>query len=400
MESISFLTLTPVWTGNIDKESSILRATGILGSLRWWTEAILRGMGYYCCDPTNNFRCPKETQIKREKAPIEKKKEFCNACLIFGATGLSRSFKIETININTNENSNNNKKEFFSTAINLVPGKRKRGWRFMEGINGNITLRFTSLFRYPSLNLVLFPLVIATNWGAIGAKTQLGYGVISLINSKQKKVTTKDFLEELERISERLSTIAKGELRKEESQKIVLPNIQKFFFTKIQFDVLSNEWWQKVMGIKKLPSNEKVKNWAELGYVPTMPALKNWMRYSSSSDSAKEILFNGKSQHKFFQLFGGIKNSSKINISWAYRVKGNKWEFRIWGWLPARINGLNREEFLSKLKIAIDKSQIPWVKLFGEETSNFKLIAWREYNSTRDTVKKFRDINKYLDSLI
>ncbi len=35
---------TPIYTGGIDSKSELLRSTGIMGSLRWWTEAILRGM--------------------------------------------------------------------------------------------------------------------------------------------------------------------------------------------------------------------------------------------------------------------------------------------------------------------------------------------------------------------
>ncbi|HCF37538.1 MAG TPA: type III-B CRISPR module RAMP protein Cmr1, partial [Thermosipho africanus] len=32
---------TPIWTGDVDSKSDIIRSTGIVGSLRWWTETLL-----------------------------------------------------------------------------------------------------------------------------------------------------------------------------------------------------------------------------------------------------------------------------------------------------------------------------------------------------------------------
>ena len=43
-EHIKLKIKTPLWTGDIDSRSDLLQPTGIIGSLRWWTEAILRRM--------------------------------------------------------------------------------------------------------------------------------------------------------------------------------------------------------------------------------------------------------------------------------------------------------------------------------------------------------------------
>ena len=43
--SIKIKTLTPIWTGGVNGECDILHETGIIGSMRWWYEAIVRGMG-------------------------------------------------------------------------------------------------------------------------------------------------------------------------------------------------------------------------------------------------------------------------------------------------------------------------------------------------------------------
>lgn len=53
--SIRIKPLTPLWTGNEKRESKVLRETGILGSLRWWYEAVVRGLGGKACDPKTSF---------------------------------------------------------------------------------------------------------------------------------------------------------------------------------------------------------------------------------------------------------------------------------------------------------------------------------------------------------
>jgi len=42
---VKIRTLTPIWTGDIDQKSDLLRPSSITGSLRWRTEAILRSIG-------------------------------------------------------------------------------------------------------------------------------------------------------------------------------------------------------------------------------------------------------------------------------------------------------------------------------------------------------------------
>ncbi len=73
--------LTPVWTGDAEGKGSRVRETGILGSLRWWYEALVRGFGLYACDPSSGSCVYDE---KRKIASI------CLACQLFGCTGYSR----------------------------------------------------------------------------------------------------------------------------------------------------------------------------------------------------------------------------------------------------------------------------------------------------------------------
>lgn len=42
---IKIQTLTPLWTGGVDGKMDRIHETGIIGSMRWWYEAIVRGLG-------------------------------------------------------------------------------------------------------------------------------------------------------------------------------------------------------------------------------------------------------------------------------------------------------------------------------------------------------------------
>lgn len=62
--------------------------TGIIGSLRWWYEAIVRGLGGEACDPTDNQSCP------------DKDGKRCAACELFGCTSWQRKFKLLVLDEN------------------------------------------------------------------------------------------------------------------------------------------------------------------------------------------------------------------------------------------------------------------------------------------------------------
>ncbi len=81
--NITLRTLTPLWTGGIDQTHDRLHETGLIGSLRWWYEALVRGLGGYACDPTSEDRCP------------DKAGKHCAACELFGCTGWARKFRLQ-----------------------------------------------------------------------------------------------------------------------------------------------------------------------------------------------------------------------------------------------------------------------------------------------------------------
>lgn len=74
---------TPIWTGDVDRKSDMMIPTGLMGSLRWWYEVLVRGLGGKACDPTEDgVRCP------------DRYGKHCVACELFGCTGWARKFRL------------------------------------------------------------------------------------------------------------------------------------------------------------------------------------------------------------------------------------------------------------------------------------------------------------------
>ena len=77
--------LAPLWTGGVDQKTDRLHETGLIGSLRWWYEALVRGLGGPACDPTSDDRCPDDSD------------KHCAACELFGCTGWARKFRLRVV---------------------------------------------------------------------------------------------------------------------------------------------------------------------------------------------------------------------------------------------------------------------------------------------------------------
>ncbi|MHA1679400.1 MAG: type III-B CRISPR module RAMP protein Cmr1 [Promethearchaeota archaeon] len=388
---------TPLWTGDLDKKSSIIKESGIIGSLRWWTEVILRGFnskGFYSCDPNSSNRCPN----------IGDQKKYCVSCHIFGATGRRRSFKLQC----------SGGESLFNNMINIKPRGRNRGWYYPgSGVVGDIELAFVPLDIKFDKHLVLLPLLIASKWGAIGAKTQLGYGVIDFTNILDVNIST--FYQCIQKLALPNENKSRNENRSNTSHP---PNFKEMFFSRIRFNTTSPNWWETCNGIiqwnngrkrfRGLLNDPDLKSWVSEGFLPVAPSLKDWLRYQAGV----QLLINSERNGRTFSwLYGFIsgnnRQASKIHISGAYKIGENEWEFRVWGWIPDNPSSplSNRDEFLNKLKGCLDgTSRNPWIDwdgILGSGIEDPRLSVWREFNSSRDTEDPNQgDYNTYIDSLI
>jgi len=127
-------TLTPLWTGGVETgRMGRIQETGIIGSLRWWYEAIVRGLGGNPYDPTsegpNANCCPRE---------IDGRDEFCPVCQLFGATGCLRKFRLRMGDGKALFNANTRNILIPSGRIHTGPGVRVGGWYLMSNsVMGN-----------------------------------------------------------------------------------------------------------------------------------------------------------------------------------------------------------------------------------------------------------------------
>jgi len=129
-----FTALTDIWTGDIDGKAGRLITTGLLGSIRWWFEVVVRGLGGYACDPTRHG-CDDRNH--------------CVACELFGCTGWARKFRFDVLDENDRPRTKQIKKDDkFRLQFTPLRPIRDEDWALLH-----LTLR------------------LIANYGAIGGKT-------------------------------------------------------------------------------------------------------------------------------------------------------------------------------------------------------------------------------------
>jgi len=198
MLKIRLKTLTPLWTGGVDQRPDRLHETGLIGSLRWWYEALVRGLGGCACDPTGDDRCP------------DKDSKHCAACELFGCTGWARKFRLRVLD--------------------------KTGSLIQDALaqNTEFTVQFLPLRSLEQEEewLLAKAVEIAARYGALGGKTTLkpqpkpkvgdDYGIVSLVTGASSANTR----EQVERYLKNRNWRHPG---------TTLPDLRWFFFLKGRF---------------------------------------------------------------------------------------------------------------------------------------------------------------------
>jgi len=171
-------TLTPLWTGGV-KSGAVDRVheTGIIGSLRWWFEALMRGMGGHVCDVGK--RCIYNAE--------ESKTGLCDVCKLFGATGWRRRFRLVIDDDTQPEDIAD--RVVANREYSCSKGRQRTPtWFFPKNLRdkprtGNliITIQGTASDFQPAIIGGL--LQFMADWAAIGARAQMGFGVFELDHS-------------------------------------------------------------------------------------------------------------------------------------------------------------------------------------------------------------------------
>lgn len=216
---IQLKTLTPLWTGGVDQTCDRLHETGLIGSLRWWYEALVRGLGGYACDPTAEGRCEYDP-----KKPAPPEKQLCAACYLFGCTGWARLFRLQVMKETTRQEP----LHFYTTLdankrwLGSIFGGEKRNYQI-----GGMTVPFGEVClawvgrgqdeKYAFAQLA-WALDFAAKYGGLGAKLQHGFGQIALITS-----LTEYTVQAEQDLRNRLSKF------KKEQNNLAHPTRQRFF---------------------------------------------------------------------------------------------------------------------------------------------------------------------------
>ncbi len=409
---IKIKTLTPIWTGDINRKCSKLRETSIIGSLRWWFETIVRGFGGHACDPTSKNRCElKGEELKKGKKPEDL---ICPVCYVFGTTGWSRRFRLEI-------DGKSNQAPFVIIKVN--ERKEHRGWFLGSedsgGILGEFTIKICEIHD-KFVDLIALLLHVSSSWG-IGTKTQDGFGICKFEGKYN--------------IDKAISQIKS--LIKANSERGVLPSLEDFFFCEIKIEendiknkieeALNGKLYKKVQKVDIIDYLNAIPNSYKGKFYPTAPLIRSWLRglFRNNNDDLRHFLFGFVSvrgdptpmckthllhtikvienknykyrclrcdkvlnKDQYFEKMG-----SKIFVSHIYYFD-NAWRFKIWGYIPKRLpNRDNRREILEKLykEIVENKGFCDVLDLNKDITD----IKWRDIFKVKNVEALLKEIIKW-----
>ena len=315
---IKLCTLTPLWTGGVDGTCERVHETGIIGSLRWWYEVIVRGLGGEACDPSKRECSFDRDKYKRAKEQGKREREalkaagLCDVCQVFGVTGWARRFRLELQGgICTYD-----QQDRFD-LINIRPAERQRGWYYGAGLMGTEEdpLHLSMRGDKDALQRVGTALRLIETWGGLGARTQHGYGVVKVLTWEgPSPLMVNEF----------------GWRPREQKEGGSKPGLRDFFFVKVHFAHSDPDWWQRIDGMDRLrpQERERIQQLARMMMVPVVPVIKSELRFGG------RLAWPGAlKDHIFGTVRYDPRRTAKIRFSFAYPVQGG-WEVRAWGYVP------------------------------------------------------------------
>jgi hypothetical protein len=346
MLMITLKTLTPLWTGDANRECRELKESGILGSLRWWAEVVLVALGAKVCDPL-------ETKCQDRK--------HCSACHLFGCTGWRKRFRLDF------------RGEITSTG-HVLPLRSKYPWSIYPGLTSpSLEVACTPLTpdkTEAADNLLILRLLftLIARHGGLGARQSQGFGTIQLISGELQS-------EEIDKAIETLCGLKDKRNDPPQGRGDGFPDLREMFFWKAclntppaatgqpsgakegksalrSFASLAGSlqpqsgtqqpgkqdiaaavrsYSTTVPGAK--PVDILVQYSGKENFVPTAfaarEAIRGWFRGTGPKDRLNKI------RHFYCgQVGGNDTTGAKILVSHVYLNPSSQWEFRVWGWLP------------------------------------------------------------------
>ena len=187
---IKLHSLTPLWTGDLDRNSAQVRETSFVGSLRWWYREIIRSVdSESVCNVTSDNSAPEKKQI-------------CRVCQLFGCTGQARQFRVEIQDLSAHPLFFVTHNEVYVSNGNWLTrmwGGEKEGGRGRDAIfsfaknslyvKSPETFKMKILPRTPSegeaVPRIKTLISFIARYGALGARTQNGFGQIAMTEKSE-----------------------------------------------------------------------------------------------------------------------------------------------------------------------------------------------------------------------
>nr|HDM59476.1 hypothetical protein [Bacillota bacterium] len=155
-------------------------------------------------------------------------------------------------------------------------------------------------------------LLFLEQWGHLGAKPQLGYGMFQINNREEVRKWAS---------GQNWSVGSKAPDDR-------LPDLRRFGFFRYRFLPQRKDWWIQIPGLKE---ESQIQLLASNNMVPLTPSLKNEWRFQRWTGSRRdEQWVFGTTRWRRNRAI--VRVRSKIAVSWAYKLD-KEWEIRGWVWL-------------------------------------------------------------------
>ncbi|WP_026485647.1 type III-B CRISPR module RAMP protein Cmr1 [Caldanaerobius polysaccharolyticus] len=346
---LKLTTLTPLWTGGVHPgEMDHIQEAGIIGSMRWWFEVFVRGVGGKVCNLTERDKCSFSDKDYYDSTAVTLHQRLrdaglCDVCQVFGATKWGRRFRLEIIEDDVISVDNNNlvrKIKLYERAYTSNNGKKKipTWWLWSKSAVedqkpriGNFRIQIKSL--YPDFDPYIITGLIRfmSEWTAIGARPQLGFGVVKIDDAY--KIDTAPLYNWLRTV-------------KGNCQYSGVPSLKNIFLARVR---VPNATFKTPFLIKY-----------------------DLRRLFANDEDVRHFIMG---------TVEGDRIGAKIKMSMPY----NDGILRIWGWVPEEASVYNNEWDRNKVLDAI----------YNYLYKHYNLLEWREMNSSRDTLTPLNNDSLY-----
>ena len=362
-----------IWTGSDDHLTmTSLKGTSLVGSMRFWTEALLRSFGNRVCDCVQQHEIFDKTDyLKGGDGKV------CAACHSFGCTGLARAFTLHVDTKNTQPFSC--EKAAFKVSL---PDKGRdayysfaKGWtdKFSLGLSCRRALSWPCKEHRDKGHFFLPPEVILATflmleYGTLGAMDQYGCGLVRTLNREEL----------VKNMQQALCEVHKGEVEPAAGYA----SLRDFYFFK---GTLDNTELKRQCNRSISPQSQQNKNNPQ-SFDPIIRVrrlLRDSIRANMTSPSRGTGLRHW--------LCGSL-NEAGSHIS----VGVSRGTLYCWGWVPrAGIVLKNNDRSPNPLNEREDILRTIYSCLKSVCTD----MEWREFNSVRDK-KSPQDWQQFVQNMI